>query len=253
MAFLTDVGVVAFFALRDGGHGGAGLLVAAAITVFNTTIRPRIIRSLEHRADHHARGHVGESAYANALLRLHELNAIPLVLRQKGTHGHPYDRAAGAVGLPEVRPSPPGIVPASIAISLAAVAIGLAATYGLRLVEPKCDADVTACTRAVVMTSGSTETLVALADARLAHDDPTATMLYRAANDSDARSRELPLHAARHLVDAGHCRDANGMIGTLDRRWPTAKNASDMIALRHDLAACYVKSVESGGVSPSVE
>jgi len=252
MTLLTDAAIVAFFALRDVGHPAAALLVALGTFAFNTIAKPLILRALESRADHAGREHAGDSNYANAMLRLHEVNAYPLVLRQKGTHGHPYDRAAGAAGLPPTRPAPPSILPASVIMFAATIGISLATTRAMRLVVPECTT-TTACTKAAAMTSGSNGYLVPLADARLATKDPSALSLYRAAIEADPKSRELPRHAARQLLAAGQCHDAIGMIRILDRRWPDSKDTNDMIALRHDLAACYVKRFESSADPPSAE
>ena len=252
MAFITDIVFVAYFVLRDSGHPGVALLVALATIVFNISVKPLLIRALEHRADHAARAHVGDSNYANAILRLHEINAVPLVLRRKGTHGHPYDRAAGAAGLPPTRPSAPSLLPASAIMFVSILGMMLVAANAMRMIVPACTTDAS-CTRAVAMTSGSTDYLVRLADARVEAKDPTAVMLYTAANEADPESRTLPLHAARRLLGAGRCHDALGMIHTLDDHWPGSKKGNDMVALRHDLQACYLKSVESSDVSTSVE
>lgn len=252
MTLLTDVAIVAFFALRDLGHPAVALLVAFGTFLFNTIARPLITRALESRADHAAREHVGDSNYANAMLRIYEVNAYPLVMRQKGTHGHAYDRAAGAAGLPATRPAPPSLVSSSVVMFTLVSGISFSSTHAMRLVVPACTNEA-ACTKAAAMTSGSNEYLIPLADARLATKDPRATTLYRAAIEADPSSREIPLHAARRLLAAGECHDTISIIRTLDRRWPGWKDSNDMIALRNDLAACYVKQFESGDHSPPKE
>lgn len=227
------------------------LFVFLGAFVFLSLVR-RIFRRMEVHADKKAHAHEGDAGtYARALVRIYEVNVMPVVL-SKGSGVHPdlYDRVASAgAPFPFPRPKAParisllfsflaamGIYVAAMVGSLVALDWALASQYG---------------------SGGAAETMLltirgkAIDCARLAgaceqaNQKDCALSFYGLAAERDVTSPVYPSQLARLLAEKGQCEaaseelaEAAENIGFMGASLPDYQNAI-LESAQKAVLACY--------------
>jgi hypothetical protein len=146
---------------------------------------------METNADAVGHGNeASEGTYARALERLHEVNAVPAVLRaRRVTHPHLYDRMLASGVTPSYpRPEPPPRLPTLLGAWIAPLLVAAALLLPMRVVlksDPTYANDTTLLIRVAILGRRSDlRTLARRAQDR--GDESAASALRRAAGTRDA-------------------------------------------------------------------
>ncbi len=214
VAWIPEIGLIGIAALYQYSDTQAVASGIVGLALMTTVFKPRFVRHFEKRADGLAKvAEDNPGAYASALARMHEANMVPLVLSEKGTHGHPHDRIADAGGKVPSRPRAASGTVAAVATVAGAVLAILLARRMRAAVTPACAPhDDAACVRAAVLEGGSLRTMLGLGAERMESDPDGALVFYRAAVAANTESPYVPMAAARACVEAGRCAEARRMM-----------------------------------------
>jgi Zn-dependent protease with chaperone function len=196
--------------------GNPGRFAAAMLGAYASLILVRrFFRRMEVRADKAARHHEGdEGTYARALARIHEVNAMPVVLHNHaGVHPDLYDRLAASGAAPSYpRPKPPPRLRAlgALGVAVAAALAGSIAIHsGLRAAAGAIAGSSDAGAIGIASAIGDARSIGQLGRRFDSQGDAeAAAAMYRLAAEVDDRSIEYPARLAIGLAGAGRCEEA---------------------------------------------
>lgn len=235
--------------------GNPGRFAATMLGAYASLILVRrFFRRMEIRADKTAHAHEGdEGTYARALARIHEVNAMPVVLhKHAGVHPDLYDRLTASGAAPSYpRPKPPPRLRALGALGVAAaVAIvgSLALHGGLRAAAGALAGSGGASAIAIASASGDARSIGRLGRAFEGQGDASAAeAMYRLAAEIDDRSIEYPARLAIVLARAGRCEAAESAADDAEDRmafYGLTDNDDLIIDAERSIDACVEHSIE---------